>query len=120
MPTEEEVNAFLKEFHARMKIWSVLFRDDRTKNAQALSVLGIVANGRKSVLEQLTTHDFSEGPMKDGLNSGPDLWVFGKEVKEHEVYIKVTIGMVKEGPVFCISFHPSEHPMEFPFKRTTP
>ena len=107
MPTEEEVHAFLQQFHARMKIWNVLFRDDRTKNAQALSVLGIVANNRKAVLEQLTTQDFSEGPMKDGLNSGPDLWVFGKEVKEHEV-------------VFCISFHPSEHPMEFPFKRTTP
>lgn len=116
MPTKEEVNAFLQQFHSRMKIWNVVFRDDRSKNVQALIDLGIVANARKSVLEKLTIQDFSEGPTKDGLNSGPDLWVFGKEVKEQEVYIKVTIGMAKEGPVLCISFHPSERSMQFPFK----
>ncbi|MBK9059813.1 MAG: type II toxin-antitoxin system MqsR family toxin [Flavobacteriales bacterium] len=76
--------------------------------------MGIVPNMRKAVLNELTMKDFSEGPMKDALNSGPDLWVFGKEVKEHEVYIKVTLGMQKEGPVLCISFHPSKQPTKFP------
>ena len=120
MPTPDEVEAFLKEFHARMKVWSVVFRDDRAKNVVALVELGIVPNARKRTLEELTVMDFSEGPMKDTLNSGPDLWVFGKELKEHEVYVKVTLGMQKQGPVFCISFHPSEQAMTFPFKRTTP
>jgi hypothetical protein len=120
MPTEQEVDAFLKEFHTRMKVWDIVFRDDRSKNVESLGAMGIVPNMRKAVLNELTVKDFSEGPMKDGLNSGPDLWVFGKEVKEHDVYIKVTLGMVKEGPVLCISFHPAEQPMKFPFKRTTP
>ncbi len=120
MPTPEEVEAFLAEFHARMKVWSVAFRDDRSKNVEALVVLGIVPNTRKRILEELTVMDFSEGPMKDTLNSGPDLWVFGKELKEHEVYIKVTLGMQKQGPVFCISFHPSEHAMPYPFKSNVP
>ena len=120
MPTPDEVEAFLKEFHVRMKVWSVVFRDDRTKNATALVELGIVPNARKRILEELTAMDFSEGPMKDKLNSGPDLWVFGKELKEHELYIKVTLGFEVHVPVFCISFHASEHPMKFPFKRTTP
>jgi len=120
MPTEQEVDAFLKEFPTRMKVWDVVFRDDRSKNVESLGVLGIVPNMRKAVLQDLSVSDFSRGPFKDGLNSGPDLWEFGKEVKEHNVYIKVTLGMIKEGPVLCISFHPAERPMEFPFKRTTP
>ena len=120
MPTEQEVETFLKQFHARMGIWDVVFRDDRSKNVESLGNLGIVPNMRKAVLQALTISDYSEGPMKDGLNSGPDLWVFGKEVKEHDVYIKVTLGITTEGPVLCISFHPAERPMDFPFKRTTP
>ncbi|MCW5899517.1 MAG: type II toxin-antitoxin system MqsR family toxin [Flavobacteriales bacterium] len=120
MPTPDEVEAFLREFHARMKVWDVVFRDDRAKNVEALVVLGIVPKARERMLAELSVSDFSEGPMKDSLNSGPDLWVFGKELKEHEVYIKVTLGMQKQGPVFCISFHPSEHTMTFPFKSANP
>ncbi len=120
MPTAADVEAFLREFHARMKVWSVVFRDDRAKNMEALVVLGIVPRARERMLAELSVMDFSEGPMKDTLNSGPDLWVFGKELKEHEVYIKVTLGMEKAGPVFCISFHPSQHNMTFPFKSANP
>lgn len=120
MPTEQEVEAFLKAFHTRMKVWDVLFRDDRSKNVESLGILGITPNMRKAVLQALTVADFSEGPMKDRLNSGPDLWVFGKDVKEHDVYIKVTLGMLEKGPVLCISFHPAEQPMKFPFKPTAP
>ena len=120
MPTSVEVEAFLQEFHARMRVWRVVFRDDRAKNMEALVVLGIVPKTRERLLAELTVEDFSEGPMKDMLNSGPDLWVFGKKLKEHEVYIKVTLGFESAGPVFCISFHPSEHAMSFPFKRAKP
>ena len=120
MPSPAEVEAFLREFHARMKVWRVVFRDDRAKNMEALVVLGMVPKARERILAELTEMDFSEGPMKDTLNSGPELWVFGKELKEHEVYIKVTLGFEQSGPVFCISFHPSEHAMTFPFQSSTP
>ncbi len=36
MATKEEVEAFLAEFHQKMKIWEIRIRDDRGKNTQAL------------------------------------------------------------------------------------
>ena len=110
-----EVEAFLREFHARMKVWDVLFMDDREKNTVSVMALGITRKQRKQVLEELTAMDYSEGPIKDWID-GPDLWVFGKALKGTELYIKVTLGLTKTGSVVCISFHAAEHPMKFPLQ----
>jgi hypothetical protein len=115
MPAPDEVEAFLREFHARMKVWDVLFDDSREKNTLALAELGITRNQRKQVLEELTPMDFSEGPIKDWVG-GPDLWVFGKALKGTDLYIKVTLGLMSTGSVVCISFHPAEHDMKFPLR----
>lgn len=32
MATREEVEAFLNRFHTKLKIYSIIFRDDRGKN----------------------------------------------------------------------------------------
>lgn len=37
MATREEVEAFLNGFHAKMKVFRIVFRDDRGKNAQTLA-----------------------------------------------------------------------------------
>ncbi|MBL7945182.1 MAG: type II toxin-antitoxin system MqsR family toxin [Flavobacteriales bacterium] len=115
MPTSAEVEAFLAAFHARMKVWGVLFQDGREKNTVALFELGIARNERIKVLEELTAMDYSEGPIKD-WDKGPDLWVFGKELKAQELYIKITLGVTGDGKVVCISFHAAEHPMKFPLR----
>jgi hypothetical protein len=44
------------------------------------------------------------------------MWVFGKQVKKKEVYIKVSMGIENTGAV-CISFHIAEHPIKYPFKK---
>lgn len=98
-----------------MKVFDVLFMDDREKNTAALMALGMTRNQRKQVLEELTAMDYCEGPLKDWIN-GPDLWVFGKALKGTELYIKVTLGLTKTGSVVCISFHPAEHPMKYPLQ----
>jgi hypothetical protein len=43
------------------------------------------------------------------------MWVFGKNVKEKEVYIKITMGAMG-GSVICISFHLAQHKIEYPLK----
>ena len=43
------------------------------------------------------------------------MWVFGKDVKGSEVYIKITLGPPNYRAV-CISFHVAEHPMKYPLK----
>ncbi len=57
---------------------------------------------REKILDKLTVEDYSEGPLEDTLYRKSDLWVFGKEIKKREVYIKISIGQVQEG---CCVFH---------------
>lgn len=115
MSTEAEVNSFLKEFKDKMKIWDVLFRDDRGKNAQALIDLEIRPIERKAILMALEAKDYSEGPLEESLYGGADMWVFGRNVKVREVYIKITMGAMGSS-VICISFHIAQHKMVYPLK----
>lgn len=82
MATGEEVSVFLKEFKLKMKIWDVLFRDDRGKNSRALAELELRPIDRKKILETLETEDYSEGPIEEKLYGGSDMWVFGKSIKK--------------------------------------
>jgi hypothetical protein len=43
------------------------------------------------------------------------MWVFGKDVKGREIYIKVIISGTTSQTI-CISFHFAEHPLVYPFK----
>jgi hypothetical protein len=43
------------------------------------------------------------------------MWVFGKNVKGQEVYIKITLGFPISTTI-CISFHFAEYPMRYPLK----
>jgi hypothetical protein len=70
MATKEEVEAFLTEFHQKMKIWEIRVRDDRGKNTQALFHLEISPAQRIKIIEALISVDYSEGPGIDILNAG--------------------------------------------------
>lgn len=59
--------------------------------------------------------DFKEGPVKEELYRGADMWVFGKTIKKREVHIKITMGTIGSS-VICISFHLAQHKMNYPFK----
>eukprot|EP01026_Neomeris_dumetosa_P010811 TRINITY_DN14001_c0_g1_i1.p5 TRINITY_DN14001_c0_g1~~TRINITY_DN14001_c0_g1_i1.p5 ORF type:complete len:120 (+),score=8.53 TRINITY_DN14001_c0_g1_i1:231-590(+) len=116
MATKQEVEQFLNEFKEKMTITTVFFRDDRGKNAQTLSDLEIRPVDREKVLLNLKVEDYSDGPLSDTLYEGSDMWVFGKEIKRNEVYIKISMGYGKGG-VLCISFHIAERLMSYPFKK---
>lgn len=115
MSTIAEVELFLNNFKEKMKIWDVLFYDDRGKNAQALVDLELRPIDRKSILEELQIKDYSQGPLEEKLYGGADMWVFGKTVKKNEVYIKITVGAMG-GSVICISFHLAQYKMSYPLK----
>ena len=113
--TKDEVQSFLDMFHAKMKIYGIIYRDDRGKNQKALEELEIVPSYRKVVIESLNVEDYVGGPVVDSLNRMGEMWVFGKDVKEREVYIKIMISDFG-GQTICISFHLAERPMNYPFK----
>ncbi len=111
MATTDEIYSFLQDFKTKIGIWGVIFRDDRGKNAKALLDLDITPVYREEVLRGLLVTDYYEGPKKETLYGGADMWVFGKTIKGQEVYIKVTLGFAG-AQVICISFHVAEHPMK--------
>ena len=115
MVTVDEVKAFLDQFNVKAQIFGIRFRDDRGKNREALLQLDITPLQREVIVKNLLVHDYVEGPVIDELNKNGEMWVFGKDVKGREVYIKITLGY-ENGQTICISFHVAEHPLKYPFK----
>ena len=112
---KEDVELFLCRFHEKMKVFGILFRDDRDKNQKTLEALEITPVFRRVVIENLTPQDYVEGPLIDTLYQRGEMWVFGKDIKGRDVYIKITMGMANSQTI-CISFHLAEHPLTYPFK----
>ena len=115
MATKEQVEAFLKRLKEKIKVFDIVFRDDRGKNLQTLATLEINTTVRKQVIMNIEPEDYVEGPIVDTLNKVGEMWVFGKNVKGQEVYIKITLGLPNNSTI-CISFHIAEHKMNYPFK----
>ena len=115
MATQLEVSTFLAEFKVKLGMWGIVFMDSRSKNTQALLDLDITRDERINLLKKLDAKDYCEGPIKEKIFGGNDMWVFGKEMKGREIYIKIALG-VNGSKVICISFHVAEHKMNYPLK----
>jgi len=116
--TKEEVETFLKDFKQKMAArvggYPVIFYRERPKNLQTQLDLELKEFEKEKYLSELTVEDFYKGPTKD-VDGGPDLWEFGKTVKNKEMYIKISIGKLNK-PARCISFHFPEREIKYPFK----
>ena len=115
MVSIDEVKAFLEQFNVKAQVFGIRFRDDRGKNRETLLLLEITPLQREVIVKNLLVQDYVEGPVIDELNKSGEMWVFGKDVKNREVYIKITLGYEKCQTI-CISFHLAEHPLKYPFK----
>ena len=80
MISKEEVQHFLYQFNTKMKVFGIIYRDDRGKNRRTLEELEIVPIYRRVVIESLTVEDYVQGPIIDELNRLGEMWVFGKDV----------------------------------------
>ena len=116
MASKQEVETYLKELKAKIDFFDILFLDDRGKNQQTLHDLEISPAKRKEIISSLKVEDYSQGPLDEKLRGILPMWVFGKQVKKKEVYIKVSMGIENTGAV-CISFHIAEYPINYPFKK---
>jgi hypothetical protein len=116
MATNQEVETYLKELKVKMDIFGILFLDDRGKNQQTLHDLEISPYQRKEIIASLKVEDYSQGPLDEKMRGILPMWIFGKQVKNKEVYIKVSMG-IQNMPAVCISFHISEHPLNYPYNK---
>ena len=74
MNKEDEVLRFLRRFKEKARIFGVVFRDDRGKNAQSLLDLEITPLKRLEIVLNLKVEDFVDGPLEDTLHKIADLW----------------------------------------------
>jgi hypothetical protein len=95
-----------------------LFYSPKTK--ATLSDLEYDEEDVKKTIEALCEEDFSEIPDQDDGCAGT-AWVFGKQVKGHEVYIKLEISKYANAgddrlTLYCWAFHYPEYVMHYPMK----
>ena len=118
--TDDELHghilAFLKDFKELMGQGHYMVMN-HYKNIQTLNDLGITARIRDGFILSLSLGHYCCGPCPDELRPG-HYWVFGKNLGEIEIYIKLKIVTFPNGNErgVCISFHPSEYPLNFPFQ----
>ena len=110
-----QVLNFLKDFKELMG-QGRYFIKDHYKNYQSLVNLGLTSRQRDELILALVIGDYSSGPNPDQYKPGY-YWVFGKELGSIEIYIKLKLVATKNGDenAVCISFHPSEFPLKYPF-----
>lgn len=75
MATKEQVEEFLKRLKEKIKVFDIIFRDDRGKNLQTLAALEIAPTYRKQVVLNIEPEDYSEGTdsghsQQDGRDVG--------------------------------------------------
>lgn len=116
MASKQEVETYLRELKVKISIFGILFLDDRGKNQQSLHDLEISPIQRKEIIGSLKIEDYSQGPLEEKMRGILPMWIFGKQAKKNEVYIKVSMGVANSEAV-CISFHIAEHSMSYPFKK---
>ena len=116
-PEQVAVGEFLKELKLLVSRQG-LYLVPREVNMKALAKMGLTRANLKDEILSLSVADYCEGPSRDRNQPG-FLWVFGKQVMCHDVYIKLKISDVKgsgKKTAKCISFHEADFPMSFPLK----
>lgn len=108
----KDVEDFLRQFLPKMDVLGIVFLN-RTKNLEALKMLGITPLARKEIIRSITSDDYIE-TIIDEFSYG-DMWVFGKDYDGTDIYVKIALGRPNTNTI-CISFHTAEHPLNYAFK----
>lgn len=89
----------------------------RKENIDALAELGLTYADRKHEILSVSVADYCAGPEPDTDKPG-QLWIFGKQVGDVTVYIKLKIVVEGELKIAkCLSFHIAKFPMCLPYKK---
>ncbi len=90
----------------------------REETLATLQRFGLTKKNLEEILLSLSVADYCRGPEADRDRAG-QLWIFGKRLRGHEIYIKLKVATVA-GKIIakCISFHVAQYPLSFPHRKT--
>ena len=81
--TLEQVDAFLKEFQVKAKVFGIDYNIDKEENQQTLFDLEISASKRDECILSLKPEDYYQGPdVNDYDSEDGDVWMFGIGIKK--------------------------------------
>lgn len=66
-------------------------------------------------LKELTIQEYSQTLIDKDDDKPPLLFVFGKDINDRQIYIKLKIKDEPKHKVLCLSFHYAEYEMNFPY-----
>ena len=113
---KEKIRKFLKEFKEIASKGRGIDVIPRRENIDNLAQLGLTKKNRNEEIMTLSLVDYCKGPEPDKDKSG-EIWVFGKQIGNKEVYIKLKIAQVGDEKIAkCLSFHAANYPLCYPYK----
>ncbi|MEI6291158.1 MAG: hypothetical protein WCP19_12060 [Chloroflexota bacterium] len=114
--SRQQVIDFLGEFKHLIELNRFHFVQ-RLESNKTIVTLGLTKNNARRELLSLSVSDFSSGPTQDREIAAQEFWIFGKELRGIEAYIKLKIYEVN-GIHYakCVSFHEAEFKMKHPFQ----
>lgn len=94
---------------------------NRPENNATLLKHGLNIRDVKEIILHLSYEDYSDGPSPDPKYS-LESWVFGVEINHEEIYIKIQYCKFNDPgdlipTIYCISFHPSDPKLTFPYRK---
>ena len=90
---------------------------DRVNSRDTLLELGLTPKQREEEVLNLSVLNYCSGPRDDIYTPGI-YWVFGKQINNIEVYIKLKIaGQPGKERALCLSFHKAERQLIYPFSK---
>jgi hypothetical protein len=113
------IRNFLKEFKEIASKGRGIDVIPRRENIDNLAELCLTRKNRNDEIMTLSVADYCKGPEPDKDKPG-EIWVFGKQIDNKEVYIKLKIAQVREEKVAkCLSFHIVGYSLCYPYKEKT-
>ena len=95
-----------------------LFLIRKRKNQETLLALDFDNSDIINILSGLTEDNYSETLFDNDNDNPPLLNVFGVQINNQEVYIKIKIRSTADNNmVICVSFHWAEHKIKYPYKK---
>ena len=116
MTTKNEVDDYLRRVRKLVDAGNALLIG-RPKNLDALVDMGMSKVAVIRQVASLSATDYCSGPDADKDREGQYCWVFGREIGNVDVYIKLVIEDLAGGRqrLKVLSFHQAEWAMRYPF-----
>lgn len=112
----EELRNFLSQVKEIASCPDCFILVPREKNREALTEFGLDAAFVREFVQVLSVGNYSYTDVDIDF-PGDEVWVFGGNVMNVSFYIKIKLENVEGVSIVkCLSFHPEERPLTFPYK----